>query len=181
MKPEDYKPYIRQREKLILAMQQITPEQVLHSKYTVKVHGREYPIEPLAADTTAAYRKRFNQLDRAVKGMLGRTGNTDPVEVTIHYNNGDLTLQIDPTPEQEEAAEYRTLKQLCRWYEDENGSGIWGELGVERPPIGKPSRKATARTTKRQTAAQRSRTSKPKASGSSSRTSRPPATPKRGR
>ena len=111
MQPEAYKPYIQQRELYISITQGMELKQVQQGTYTITAScGREYPIEPLAGTTAKDYRKRFNQLDRAVKGLMGRTGNIDPVEVTVHCKDRDITLLIDPTPEQETAA----AKELCR-------------------------------------------------------------------
>ena len=175
MEKKEYEPYIKQRERLLLVTQPLTADDIINSTFTVTDRkGKQYKVEPLQGDTAADYKKRFTQLDRAVKAILGRTGNNDPVEVTVKLINGSAVFDIDPTPEQEEETEYRTLCKLLRETEAVHGSGIWAELGMERPPIGKP-KKAKPR-------GNGSTTKQPRPTHSPvSRTSRPTAAPKQGR
>lgn len=183
MKPEEYKPYILQRELYICVTQGMHPEQVQQDRYTITVEGRKYPVEPLAGTTARHFRKRFYQLDRAVKGMLGRTGNNDPIEVGVHFPTGEYeTIQIYPTPDQEQAEYRRMLKELDRKHPDRRSWGLSDPMAqllvadnMPRPQAAQEPQAAP------QAQLMESRTSRPPAPGNDSRTSRPPKTPKMGR
>lgn len=173
MQPEDYKPYILQRELYIAVCQNIPPQNI-GQWLCFTIRGRQYPIEPLAGSKAKDYRKRFNQLDRAVKAMLGRTGNNDPIDITVQFPTGEEeVIQIHPTPEQDEAERRQWTKKLAGT--DAGGILSFDELLMldyeKRNPQPQPQPQAPQRSEARQ-----SRTS-----CGDSRNSRPAPKPKSGR
>lgn len=137
MKIQQYKLFIEQRELLLAdtlaAAGKLTRGAGLPAKCTITANGKQYPVEPIKQETVAAYRKRFKQVDAAVKGMLGREGTLE----TITVNMAGRQYKIEPTPEQErelndkielEAAEYVYKMLGEKKHRDTLEQSLWEQL-----------------------------------------------------
>lgn len=129
---DQYRHYTAQRELLLVdalaAKGKPSKGGRLPAKCTLTVaDGLEYKVTPIEQETVAAYRKRFMQLDAAVKGMLGRTGTLEPITVTMQ---GKI-YHIDPTPDQQRELDSRKPKSTKRYIET-----IAQQMGVDLNKLG---------------------------------------------
>lgn len=139
MRKEQFIPYIEQREQLLVAALAASGKPIdggkLPEKCTITTNGQEYKIRPIKAQTAAAYRKRFEQVDAAAKGMLRQQDCLEKITV----NMAGKQYILDPTPEQErerdieqefEATKY-IYKELCgKKHRSELEQCLWEQLDI---------------------------------------------------
>lgn len=115
---DQYRHYTAQRELLLVdalaAKGKPTADGKLPASCTITAtNGNKYKLTPIEQETVAAYRRRFKQVDAAVKGMLCRTGTLEPITVNMQGK----VYHIDPTPEQQSQLENRKYKESLRYAE----------------------------------------------------------------
>lgn len=115
---DQYRHYTAQRELLLVdalaAKGKPTVDGKLPASCTITVtNGNQYKLTPIEQETVAAYRRRFRQVDAAVKGMLCRTGTLEPITVNMQGK----TYHIDPTPDQQKQLNDKKHKEGLRYAE----------------------------------------------------------------